>query len=72
MPYIMTIVSLFITDGAIKHLIEKSQKFDDKKCESDGKVVIKRYHNKGAMLNLGDKNQYFVALLSLVFSAFVT
>ncbi|MDE7322143.1 MAG: signal peptidase II [Lachnospiraceae bacterium] len=71
MPYIMTIVSLFAGDGFFKYLIEKSENAD-RKFNRDNKIVIKKYHNKGAMLNIGDKNQHFVALLSLVFSAFVT
>ncbi len=71
MPYIMTLMSLFTVDSIIKYRIEK----DDAVCTkpiADGRIVIKRHHNKGAMLNVGDKNQHLVALLSLVFSSFMT
>lgn len=71
MPYIMTLMSLLTADSLIKYRIEKKDYVAEKPL-AGGKIVVKRYHNRGAMLNLGDKNQYFIALLSLVFSAFVT
>ena len=71
MPYIMTIVSLFAGDGIIKHFVEKGEGAGGRLQLSE-KIVIKKYHNKGAMLNIGEKHHRFVALLSLVFSAFVT
>lgn len=71
MPYIITILSLFTTDSALKYLIEKNI-IKRGSLPDHKRIIIKKYHNKGAMLNLGEKNQRFVALLSLVFSAFVT
>lgn len=71
MPYIMTLMSLWAADSLIKYRIEKKDYVGEKPL-AGGKIVVKRYHNRGAMLNIGDKNQYFIALLSLVFSAFVT
>ena len=72
MRYIMTIVSLFAADGVIKYLVEKSGNIGCKELKPNGAIIIKKYHNKGAMMNMGDKNQYLIALLSLIFSAFVT
>lgn len=71
MPYIMTLVSLLATDSICKCWIEKHENVGEK-FSTGKRVVIKRYHNRGAMLNLGDKNQHFIALLSLVFSAFMS
>ncbi len=73
MPYIMTLVSLFAADSAMKSWIEKT----DTVSESQESTVLqgvafKRYHNRGAMMNLGEERQQLVAVLSLVFSAFVT
>ena len=68
MPYIMTLLSLFFLDSAIKYLVEKGI---IKECTSK-KIAIKKYHNKGAMLNMCEKNQQLVAIVSLTFSAFVT
>lgn len=71
MPYIMTLMSLFTVDSIIKHHIEKEESVDSK-SKAGGRIVIKRHHNKGAMLNVGDKNQHLIALLSLAFSSFMT
>lgn len=71
MPYIMTLMSLLAADSFIKYRIEKGE-FTGEKPVAGGKIVVKRYHNRGAMLNIGDRNQQMIALLSLVFSAFVT
>ena len=72
MPYIMTLVSLFTADSIIKYRIEKEKRPGEATPCLNGKVVIRKYHNKGAMLNIGEQNQHFMAILSLVFSAFVT
>lgn len=71
MPYIMTLMSLFTVDSIIKYRIEKDDSVNHN-SKTDGRIVIKRHHNKGAMLNVGDGNQHLIALLSLVFSSFVT
>ncbi|MBO5146581.1 MAG: signal peptidase II [Lachnospiraceae bacterium] len=72
MPYIMTLVSLFSADSIMKYLVEKNKKEDEETLKLNGKIRIKKYHNKGAMCNIGERNQTLVAMLSLVFSAFVT
>lgn len=69
MSYILLLMSLFAVDSIVKYGIEKEW---IKKRETDGIVVLKKHHNRGAMLNICDKNQHFIAVLSLVFSAFVT
>ncbi|MFG6369878.1 MAG: signal peptidase II [Lachnospiraceae bacterium] len=69
MPYIMTLVSLFAADSIIKCWIEKNWVVNQ---TCNHKIVIKKYHNRGAMFNIGDKNQDLVAILSLVLSAFVS
>ena len=69
MPYIMTLVSLFTADSIIKSWIEKNWAANQT-CKN--RIVIKKYHNKGAMFNFCDKSQDLVAILSLVLSAFVS
>ena len=73
MPYIMTLVSLFAADSAMKSWIEKTDTVSEiqESTVLQG-VVFKRYHNRGAMMNLGEERQQLVAALSFVFSAFVT
>lgn len=69
MPYIITLVSLFTADSIIKSWIEKNW-VANQICKH--RIVIKKYHNKGAMFNFCDKNQDLVGILSLVLSAFVS
>ncbi len=72
MPYLMIAASLFTTDGIIKFWIERKKKDGEETPMANGKIVIKKYHNKGAMFDMGNKNQHNIAMLSLVFSAFMT
>lgn len=72
MLYIMTLVSLLTADSIIKYLIEKNRNEQEVTPKFNGKLVIKKYHNRGAMFDIGNRNQALIALLSLVFSAFVT
>jgi len=72
MPYIMTLLSLFVSDSFIKAYIEKNKNPGMAEPLLNGKIIIKRTHNTGAMLNLGEGKQHYIALLSLVFSAFVS
>lgn len=67
----MTLMSIFAMDSIIKNHVERDD-FAVPKSKTGGRIVIKRHHNRGAMLNVGDRNQHLIALLSLVFSAFVT
>lgn len=72
MKYIMTLVSLFVTDNAIKHFIENHVKQGTEKPLLNGTICIKNHHNTGAMFHLGGKNRTLVAMISLVFSAFMS
>lgn len=72
MGYFMTLVSFFAADCGIKHYIEGHVAPEDKIPAAGGRICIKKHHNTGAMLHLGAKNAKLVAMLSLVFSAFMT
>ncbi len=81
--YLSTIFGIFFGDMWIKNRIEKSG--TDKsgnvvKPETEGgapvpatflngRIRIKKYHNKGAMLNLGQKRSMAVAAVSVALSA---
>ena len=60
------IVTVFTADFIIKNQVEKSKNLPRIACR--GLVCLKRYHNKGAMLNLGEKTPKLVAVLSVVLS----
>lgn len=70
--YIMTLVSLFAADNMIKHYVEACGEQQTERVILGGRLCIKKYHNTGAMLNIGDKSSQLVAVLSLVFSAFMS
>ncbi len=72
MPYIIIAVSLFVVDSIIKMYIEKNKELDKIELKLHGKVAIKRFHNRGAILSIGEKKQHFIALLSLVCTILVT
>ena len=60
------IVSVFTADLIIKNKVEESKNLP--RTAGRGLFVLKRYHNKGAMLNLGGKKPKLVAILSVVLS----
>ena len=72
MIYILIVVSLFIMDGFLKFYMEKHLRPEETKQIGGGRLVLKKYHNTGAMFNMGAAHQSLIALVSLVFSAFVT
>lgn len=65
-------VSLFITDGIIKLFVEKKGKKEEIKPFFGGKLLLRKYHNAGAMLGAGAKSPKKIALLSIIFTAFMT
>lgn len=72
MKYIMTLMSLFTVDNVIKHYIETHSEQGMERSVLSGRLCIKKYYNTGAMLNIGEKSRQLVAILSLVFSAFMS
>ena len=72
MNYIMTLVSLFATDNAVKEYIETHVSQDTQIPVLGGKICMKNHHNTGAMFHLGGNNRSMIAVISLVFSAFVS
>ncbi len=72
MKYAILSVLIFLLDLAIKNRIE------DKKTEGEteellnGKLLLRRYHNKGAMLDMCKKRSGLVALLSLMLTLAMT
>ena len=72
MIYTLLGIVLFITDGIIKLLVEKKRKDNDIQPILGGKLLLRKYHNTGAMLNIGAENPKRIALVSLVFTAFMS
>ena len=72
MIYTLLGVLLFITDGIIKLFVEKKGIVGSVKPLLGGKLLLRKYHNTGAMLGAGAKNPKKVAIISIIFTAFMT
>lgn len=63
---------IFLLDLLIKNYIETNLEVGQEKSVCRGKLLIRRYHNRGAFLDAGEKRQKAVALLSLLLTLFMT
>lgn len=72
MIYTLTSILLFITDSIIKLWVERKGIDGVVKPILGGKLLLRKYHNTGAMLGAGAAKQKRVALISLIFTAFMT
>lgn len=72
MIYTLTGILLFITDGIIKLFVEKRGKEGVVKPILGGKLLLRKYHNTGAMLGAGASNPKRIALMSVIFTTFMT
>ncbi len=70
--YAALAVGIFGLDLFLKNQIEKKMEEGQEKSLCGGKLLIRKYHNKGAFLDVGEKRQKAVALLSLCLTLFMT
>ncbi|MDO4333717.1 MAG: signal peptidase II [Eubacteriales bacterium] len=71
MRYVLMAAGVSAVDLGIKNYIEKTKKMHEEKAALRGKLVIRRYHNKGAFLNLGEKRNLLMRALSVGLTAAV-
>lgn len=64
MFYILIALGIFILELNIKKYIETNKELHKKEKIFNGKIIIEKYHNKGAMLNFLENNVKFVKTLS--------
>lgn len=67
--YVLIALAIFAGDLRIKNRIEET---GTEKGEHRGPIWIRKYHNKGAMLNLGQNRSRMVAAASLALSLVLT
>ena len=60
------------TDSLIKYAIERNHPDGELRPALNGKIMIRKFHNKGAMLNLGASRQQTMAVISVIFTVFMT
>ena len=72
MQYLTAILGIFGLEFLVKKHIEKTktEDVDEKAC--GGALLIRKHHNKGAFLNIGEKNQKAVMVISVMLTVLMT
>lgn len=69
MRYILTILTIFIGEFFWKNHVEKNIPEGGSKKVLHDTVILTKYHNRGAALNIGEKRPEIVKWISLVLTA---
>lgn len=72
MIYLGIIGGIFLLEFVIKTIVEKKGKMGVTKPVCGGKILLRKYHNRGFALNVGEKKQKVVAIISLLLCVFIT
>ena len=64
--YSLLAIAIFITDLLIKNHIERMEIAGEEKTLAGGRLLLRKYHNKGAFLNAGERRRGLISMLSLV------
>ena len=67
MAAILIILTIFVSDLLIKDYIEKNKELYKDEEILNGKIIITKYHNKGAFLNALEKNRKLLLTISGIF-----
>lgn len=59
-------IAVFVTDLLIKNHIERTGTEGKTQSVCGGRMILHKYHNKGAFLNAGERKSGLVAILSLI------
>lgn len=71
MVYLLIPILIFATDYLIKKRIEKNRIEGESEEILGGRIILHKYHNKGAMLNLMERHQGMVTGISAGITACV-
>ena len=69
---IILVAGVFLGDLWLKGWVEKKIKEGEDRLLLSGKLVLRKHHNRGAMLNVGQKWRSLIAALSFVLTVAVT
>ena len=72
MRYALISVGVFLTDLFIKNGIEKHKTEGGTEELMGGRLLLRKYHKKGAVLDLGEKKSGLICLFSLLLTSAVT
>lgn len=70
--YAVLAVAIFILDLLIKNHIEHTRAEGEEAAVCKGRLLIRRYHNKGAFLNAGERQRGLVAVMSVALTLGMT
>lgn len=63
---VLIVTGVFFGDLWIKNRIEKRMSEGETRQLLGGRLLVRRHHNRGAMLNFGQKRQPLIAVLSMM------
>ena len=69
---IISVLGIFLGDLWIKNRIEKTDGENFPVCFAGKKLILKRYHNTGAMLNLGASRREVMTAVSVILTILVS
>ncbi len=69
--YLFVIAGIFLVDQWVKQYIEKNRKVNKKFPILDGKIIITKHHNKGAMLNFMEKKPNIIKGIACITLGYV-
>lgn len=64
--YALLAMAVFVLDLLIKNHIERTKSEGEVKPACGGRLLVRRYHNRGAFLDIGEHRRELMAVLSLV------
>ena len=70
--WILILAVIFWGDFFLKNYIENHVEEQEERKICYGRLLIRKHHNKGMMLNAGQKKRKLVAAISLVFTLILT
>lgn len=70
--WILILAVIFWGDFFLKNYIENHVEEQEEREICRGKLLLRKHHNKGMMLNAGQKKRKLVAAISLVFTLILT
>lgn len=62
----MMIAAVFTGELWIKNRIENTREMGEETPLAGGRIIVRRYHNEGAFLNMGEKRRAVVAAVSVL------
>lgn len=72
MAYLLIVAGIFLLELFIKNGIERNKDESTNERICKGTLILRKYHNKGAFLDAGQRVQPLVALVSLGLTVVVT